>query len=477
MRKPLALLLSLVLLSLCVFNACNASTPGAGVLLQPTDELVLYHPYFLDSGHWVSRALDLYDEQYPHVKVTVELFRIDPVDPSPLLIEQYERRMSTELLAGEGPDVVFLDAKYFDNIDKLAASGYFADLNPYFETDPDFDADNYYQPVFDAGLVDGKRAYVPYHFWVQSYVSSEERMRAVGIDPARITDMVSLLEEAGKALPLASQNPGFAGLFSQSLEHIPGVPEWRVYEQMLTMVGSALARQEAGESYLDSGFLRTFLTALKPCYQYAQRWQEATPSVYHNTARTLSVHQVLAGEYLFVPCPGSSLSVFSNNAIQDGVAYNYTLDDKTGLEPDTTKAMFDYQTPKETPLVIPFTNPEGTVQAMVSDAVAINKSAKNTANAYSFIKMLIAYREENAHIGYDLVSKELNYLNAGGFSDIETINPEKDLLAAQVQDVVFENPMVVSLLKECMLPFLNDEESYENCEADLRERLTLYWGE
>ncbi len=476
-RKALAVLLSLALLCPCIFTSCSTVSAPASADLESTDELIIYNPYYLDSSHWANRVIKLFKEQYPHVKVTVELFRIDPNDPSPLMVEQYERRMSTELLAGEGPDVVFLDAKYFDNIDKLAASGYFADLNPYLEADPDFDAGNYYQPVFDAGLVDGKRTFVPYRFRVYSYVSSEERLRAVGIDPARITDMVSLLEEAGRALPAAGQNPDFDGLFAPSDWFFVGIPDLPTYERMLSMVGSALARRETGEGYLASGALRAFLTTLKPCYQFARPWQGVTSNPDLALPLSLAVHHMLNGEFLFVPCGSSSGQLFNWNTVQDGVAYNLWKNDEIGLETEQTEAMFTYQSPIETPVTVAFTNPESAVQAAISEALAINTSAQNRVNAYNFIKLFFNFREENVYISYDLVSKELNYQNAGGYSDIEKLNPEKDLLAYQVADVVFENPAVVNLLKECMLPFLNDAESYESCEAALHERLRMYWGE
>ncbi len=478
-RKTLSVLLSMVLLCLCALASCGVETGDAletvSVDLTPTDELIIYNPYYLDSSHWANRAIKLFKEQYPHVNVKVELFRIDQSDSGALIEEQYGKRMSTELLAGEGPDVVFLDAQYFDNIDKLAASGYFADLNPFLEADPDFDADSYYQPLFDAGLVDGKRAFVPHRFRVYSYVSSEERLRAVGIDPARITDMVSLLEEAGKTLPLANQNPDFDGLFSLSDKltwlDIPDVP---IYEQMLSMVGSALARREAGEGYLASGALRAFLTALKPCYQYAQRWQGVTPSPYNYASRVPALWHVLNGKRLFVSCGYSADRAFYQNTLRDGIAY-YRLDENLGVSGDDGRDAV--QIPIETPVSVTYTNMDGEVQAIVSDALAINTSANNKANAYHFISMLLNYREENVFMAYDMISKELDIKNAAAFSDAEKLTPETDLLAYQVTDVVFENPAVVNLLKECMLPFLNDAESYESCEAALHERLRMYWGE
>ncbi len=458
-RRILAVVLSIALLCLCALISCDTGI-GTGLVstsvnLESTDELIIYNPYYLNSSHWANQAIKRFTDTYPHVKVRVEVFRIDPNDPSPLMEEQYERRMSTELLAGEGPDVVFLDAKYFDNIDKLAASGYFADLNPYFKADPDYDADNYYQPVFNAGLADGKRAFVPYRFRVYSYVSSEERLQAVGIDPDRITDMVSLLEEAGRALPAA------------------GVPDLPIYERMLTMVGSALARREAGEGYLASGALRTFLTALKPCYQYAQPWQGAT-NPYLGLPLSLPVHQMLNGKFLFVSCDTSSDWVFNRNTVQDGVAHMW---DESFQQFEEYYKMFSHKTPIETPVTVTFTNPESAVSALISDALAINTGAKNKANAYNFIKMLLNHREDKTYTGSDLVSKELNLQNTANLNDVEKLNPEEDLLATQVADVVFESPAVVTLLKECMLPFLNDEEGYESCEAALHERLRMYWGE
>ncbi len=483
-NRALALTLSLALLCLCALAACGVEAPSMADL-TPTSELVIYNPYYSIRGSVINSAIARFKERYPDVEVKTELFRIDLFNPAPLLVEQYKTRMSTELLAGEGPDVVFLDPQYFDNIDKLASGGFLEDLNPYFEADADFDISKYYAPIFDSGLNDGKRVFVPYHFRLPSYVSSEERLQAAGIDPASVTDIVSLLEEAGKALPALNQNPGFKGLFTPGRAGVgvgPPLPDLPIYERMLTMVGSALARREEGREAMDSGALRAFFTALKPCYQYAhQRYGEITIDPTENLEAQFhpAILHVLNGEFLFASGENSAAIVHNTRVLQEGVAYSHEyVVDGAGQTTVEWVEIPGSQTAPETPVHLSFSGPSGAVQAIISNALAINQGGTNKANAYRFIKILIdSSYEVKTFENVDKISKEPNLINMSGYVDIHKLSPEAGLPADQVTEALLENPMVAGILTDCMMPFLMDRQDYESCETALRERLNMYWGE
>ncbi len=482
-RKPFAFFLALALLCSCAFTACNAENDSgfadAGINLEPTTELSLY---VFGRSISVEYCVERFRVLYPKVKVSVETFASNVFQPNPLAVEQYVDRIITELMAGTGPDVLLLNTAHSNNFHAMAASGFLMDLNPYFEADPGFDREAYYGPVFDAGLIEGRRFFVPSVFRAFSFESSEERLQAVGIDPARITDIVSLLEETGKAIPVASENPVFEGVFPEWYfvdgVYSKGIPiegtlsSLAVYEHLLSVAAAQLARPEAEKSVLDSGALRLFFDAFKPGYQFALTRQEPDESARSFVAAPMPVNRVLDGHYLFATSAFSAHRAFNINKIKTGVAYANSNGVGTGSYSD-----FSRETPKETPVSIPLTGLEGEMQAVVDEALAVNINTKNAVNAYRFIKAMLDNYPAKTYDNCDFVSKERNAKNAIIRVDEEGLNPEKDLLAYQITGAVFLNPVVADTLKETMLPFLNDEQSYENCEAHLRERLRMYWGE
>ncbi len=473
-RKTLAVLLSLALLCSCVFVACAAESAldaaDANAALTPTNELVLYTPYRLERGHPILTAVERFKVLYPEVDVLVEPVTSVPFTQESLVAERYTTRIATELMAGEGPDVLFLDSKFFTNVPKMVNRGHFADLAPFFNSDPDFERDAYYEPVFDVGLYGDKRFFVPYKFQMYSFVSSKERLEALGIDPARLTNLVSLLEETAKALPEARKNPGFDELFTTGSIHFSISERPTVYEYMLNAVAASLA---AGEDAWDSDALRAFFAALKPCYQFTQQRWESEPSAPDGFPVSFDIHEVLDGRRLFAVCESSAYRTFNMNTARDGMAFAEEAYQSEGVLAE----IYARETPKATPVAVPFTSLAGEVQVTVTDAVAINANAENKANAYRLIQLLLDYHWSKSYTGEDFVSKELNINQALGFVDEDELNPETDLLAYQVTNVVFECQAVTSILKECMLPFLNDEASYESSEAALHERLRMYWGE
>src|SRR5699024_885402 len=76
-------------------------------------------------------AVTLYNQEHPDQLVTVEKIFTDNSDTAR---DNETRQMLTEVMAGEGPDLIFFIDDSMD-IEKMARRGVFADLEPYFEAD------------------------------------------------------------------------------------------------------------------------------------------------------------------------------------------------------------------------------------------------------------------------------------------------------------------------------------------------------
>ena len=137
------------------------------------------------------------------------------------------------------------------------------------------------------------------------------------------------------------------------------------------------------------------------------------------------------------------------------------------------------------------------VVGCISEQMAISANAKNTLNAYKFIKYMLSEetQADNSIISYMPVHKNVLhkgihdahalYKNNGGlFEDEEELafsEEEANTIEATITGVDQFVKMVprnlIDILLEAMLPYFQDEASYEDCLSELRNKLTLYLSE
>jgi ABC-type glycerol-3-phosphate transport system substrate-binding protein len=83
--------------------------------------------------------------------------------------QKYKDKLTAEILAGEGPDIFSGSTYMLPSIYKAAQNGTFYDLNKLIKKDKQFKVEDYYGPVMDSGLIDGKRYLVPVNFGVNVF--------------------------------------------------------------------------------------------------------------------------------------------------------------------------------------------------------------------------------------------------------------------------------------------------------------------
>lgn len=75
--------------------------------------------------------------------------------------EEYFKKLSTELMAGKGPDVIIAQQFLFPSLRKTIESNVFFDINQLLIYDKDLKLDNFNKVVFDCGIINGKRYFIP----------------------------------------------------------------------------------------------------------------------------------------------------------------------------------------------------------------------------------------------------------------------------------------------------------------------------
>jgi len=90
-------------------------------------------------------AIRMFENKYPDVELVINDYNFDSV--------KYAQQISTQLIAGVGPDV-FQPYGIFDT--KILDNGLFADFYPIMQNDPDFNENDYYMSIVKSSEYRGK---------------------------------------------------------------------------------------------------------------------------------------------------------------------------------------------------------------------------------------------------------------------------------------------------------------------------------
>ena len=187
-------LLQILLLVGCVEtqggNALYADMPTAP---QTNAQLRVYCLGNVGEASLILAALNRYQLLYPDVEVEL----IQPIEDSTDLTsaneyEQYNKLL-TQIMAGEGPDIMLLDDYYID-VEKLVRQGIFADMEPFFQADG-FDWEPYNQAVMDGGVWNGKRFTIPFNYTFDLLCTTREALEETNFDVEACKDFQGFLEE------------------------------------------------------------------------------------------------------------------------------------------------------------------------------------------------------------------------------------------------------------------------------------------
>ncbi len=119
---------------------------------SPSDSSIIY------------KAINMFKEKNSEVE-----FIINNIES----FDGYSKRLSTELMAGEGPDVLLIN-NYIDlPLHKIMNSEALLNLNEFIKDDKLFDNDDYNKVVMDSGVYKGKRFLLPISYRVSAFITTE----------------------------------------------------------------------------------------------------------------------------------------------------------------------------------------------------------------------------------------------------------------------------------------------------------------
>lgn len=110
--------------------------------------------------------------------------------------EEMKLKMSTEIMAGEGPDIFSLSQKL--PFEKLTDSKTIADVNELIsEFSYDIGIDNCNSKIMDAGVIDGKRYFIPLFYSPDVFITTEETLNKYNLTSSEFS-FKSLSEKLSK---------------------------------------------------------------------------------------------------------------------------------------------------------------------------------------------------------------------------------------------------------------------------------------
>lgn len=362
-------LLQILLLVGCVGtqggNALYADMPTAP---QTNAQLRVYCLGNVGEASLILAALNRYQLLYPDVEVEL----IQPIEDSTDLTsaneyEQYNKLL-TQIMAGEGPDIMLLDDYYID-VEKLVRQGIFADMEPFFQADG-FDWEPYNQAVMDGGVWNGKRFTIPFNYTFDLLCTTREALEETNFDVEACKDFQGFLEETTRYMEDPTQT---RRLFSYG--SVPGHDFF----------------YKPGISFVDYDGQTADLS--QPLLTSAIQWYKTV----RDTHPDISTYGLLMGA----------------SDIRDGQALWTTS--AVGADLDLFYTAGALRTVGEA-VMMPVRDVNGGIQARIEASVAVRGNSENLQNAYDFLKILLSPEIQNAtQIGFSVLDAAAeNYLTRRG---------------------------------------------------------------
>ncbi len=418
----------------------------------PTDELVVYVPPDFYLTHIMNRAKELFQSRFPDVALTYQAF--GQGNQTPFLIgrnaeyQNYCSLLQSELTAGKGPDLIVLRDGDFPDLEKLLAAGSFCNLDRFLSADEDFTTDHFQQAVFNAGYRDGQRLYIPINYAHYSLGTLAQTEQAFGL----------AMQEELSFEDWSDQMIGH--IQTHSLEDnrklFHGWDQYEPYERLwINSCGLSVVDYQSKEFRIDTTAFRTYMEFYKAIYpNLIADWDGTVPSMYQ--AVTDVLHAVETGNLLYdlsYSGPGSMMNLFS-----------YYLRYGPGME-----GLRFYRLP-----VLAETEPF----ARPVYRAAIRSNSPNQTNAYEFIKILLSddVQEMEGYLDIPVSNSALEEkkrdLTQYGYTE-EDLDAVCDFLVS-LPCRESNAPAVIDLVHTTMMPWIEDQRSYEDCLAELQSQLELY---
>lgn len=394
-----------------------------------------------DQESYYAPGIEEFRQKYPEVELTVEVYSLNELVFS-------QEKIKTQLMAGEGPDLLLLDSMGTDDVEKLLKSGVFAPLDTFMTEENGWDASQYVMPAIEAGRFDGIQYVMPLNYRMPMFLSSKEALEEIGFSMEAAQDTGSLLQEISSLYE--KEHKDRILLEASGLMPFPQFLEGKFLDY------------EAGTIGLDSQALQNACEAFKNLHLETQETSLGEGGYYGSGVKILEREG-----YLTLPT---------------GI--------DTMLMPASAIAV------QETPVLLPLrAGKEGAV-AEVAQYAGIRANSENPEAAWKMLEILLGEEMQKAAAQVSItmpvlisaqeakketaVSQTLEDAKAEG---VQAVSPGEDFLEEywnilrNPEKVIFANSVCMLEFYSRMLPFYEGQGTYEDCIQDFESYIQIYLSE
>lgn len=327
--------------------------------------------------HPIIRLIDKYNDSNKSDKINmVEIQDGDTLNS----------KLSAELMAGKGPDIVLYDSSYngISNMEKMMALDVFADYNELIKndsSDSSIDLKNYNEIVMDSGINNGKRYFVPISYIPNFLITTTKLSDEYSIDSSKSITYEKSPKVLSKYLNKAKKSENMSGFFN-------------VNEELYALIDSNIDFFNKTNTLQSDKFLNN-LNALS---------ELILPADKNNSLGTDPLELVLKGNTMFA-----------------------SLYQITGSEPNGMGYIYYYfKSNSQTPLIMNnLSDSEDTSSAFIDKGFLINKNSDKKESAFKFVKYMLSEDVQcNSEVGLPVNKAAQKKLIEE--IDLDIYNMEKD---------------------------------------------------
>ena len=385
-------------------------------------------------------AFDKFRERYPDVDLQVETYPMGEM-------AQQASKQQTQIMAGEGPDLLLLTSFASDDLYKMMKAGAFAPMDAYIAADESWNGGaDYVREALEAGKFDGSQYIFPLDFDSFVMVASEEGLEAVGVSVEDCKDTLSFMQQVASIY-----DKGVQGRVLGDVAQFGTFPE---------MLDGQFLDYKNEKINVDGDILR------QACEAYSRMYAEDQGETAQGDLAYYGIGYDIARQDAYV---------------YQGVSLTETLGAAGALASEAT------------PTLIPLRDKEGNTLARVHCYGGIRANSENKQNAYNMLRILMDEEtQEKFSIGHCPIHKAV--INAAVDQIVEDdramqnasipIGQLSDAFVTEYKSCLtdvgrcfFLNSISIQKFTDYMEPFYAGEADYDGCLKEFEDYIKIYLSE
>lgn len=199
----------IVLLYILALTSCTQNTASKAEYIDDMEDNSPLQIYLMDWDRLERESIKEFNNLVASKKIDGRKIEITEFDLEH--IDDMYSRISSEMMAGGGPDILLIDTSFNCENDfvKMSQQNSFADMDILASSSGTFKFDDYNEMVLDAGIINGTRTLMPYSYSVPYAFTTKEVLEENNIElPENMTyeSLFSMISTYEKTHPISKFN-------------------------------------------------------------------------------------------------------------------------------------------------------------------------------------------------------------------------------------------------------------------------------